>query len=119
MSRIKVKSIVVNNEVFDKYDMSPFTSRFVIGIPIKLILGIFVLLHFIVGAFYPSDNASFYEWVDNLPIIIKVFAWIFKVFMYIIGYGLGIILIPIQIITVPFVLLYLYLSNEKDFYYRF
>lgn len=74
MSRIKVKSIVVNNEVLDKYDMNPFTSRFVIGIPIKLILGIFVLLHFIVGAFYPSDNDSFYEWVDNLPIIIKVFA---------------------------------------------
>ena len=117
--RIKFKSIVVNNEVLDKYGMPPFTSRFVIGIPIKLILGIFVLLHFIVGAFYPSDNDLFYELVDNLPIIIKVFAWIFKAFMYIIGYGLGIILIPIQIITVPFVLLYLYLSNEKDFYYRF
>lgn len=39
--------------------------------------------------------------------------------MYIIGYGLGIILIPIEIITVPFALLYLDLSNEKDFYYRF
>ncbi len=104
VSHIRVKSIVVNTEVFDKYDMNPFTAKSPIGVPIKLLIGIFVALHFFVGLFYFNEEGVGGNWVY----------WLFKIPLVILGYGFGLFLIPVQIITVPFVLIYLGLSKEKE-----
>ncbi len=118
MSHIRVKSIAVNSEVLDRYDMNPFTAKSPFGIPIKLLLGIFVLLHFFVGLFYfNEDDDRLGDWADDKGGIVKFFYWIIKIPLIILGYGFGLILIPVQIVTVPFVLLYIALSKEKDYYW--
>ena len=117
MSHIRLKSIAVKSDALEQYDMSPFTAKSSISIPIKLLIGIFVLLHFFVGLFYLNDEDDrFQDWAYERGKGSQGFYWLIKIPLIILGYGFGLILIPIQIITVPFVFIYLALSKEKDYY---
>ena len=114
MSHVRIKSIVVSDDVFDEYDLSPFSAKSPLGVPIKLLFGLFVLLHFFAGLFYYKEDGRFENWADEHGKGAKVFYWLVKIPLLILGYGFGIILIPIQIITAPFVLIYVSWSKEKE-----
>ena len=117
MSHIRLKSVAVKSDVLEQYDMSPFVAKSPIFIPIKLLIGIFVLLHFFVGLFYLNDEDDrFQDWADERGKGAQAFYWLIKIPLIILGYGFGLILISIQIITVPFVFAYLALSKKKDYY---
>ncbi len=115
MARLKIPSIAIKDEVFNEYDMNPFTAKKFFGVPIKVLIGVFVLIHFITKIFYVSDDDPIQEFAEEKKVI--VFYWIIKIPLIILGYGLGILIIPIQILTYPFALLYVLLSKEKNFSY--